>query len=132
MTESVKPFSASPAGLFRNPARGRIAGVCAGLSDYFGVNVCGVRLALIVLSCFGFFGPLLLGYVVMAMVLNTAPAHLYKDKADEEFWRSVARRPADTVGGLARRFRDIDQRMARMERRVTSPEEALRARFRDL
>jgi phage shock protein C len=132
MTETRKPFGASPAGLYRNPARGRIAGVCAGLSDYFGVNLGGVRLALIVLSCFGFFGPLLIGYIVMALVLNPAPAHLYKDKADEEFWRSVARRPTDTVGGLARRFRDLDQRLALLERRVTSPEEALRARFREL
>jgi hypothetical protein len=36
------------------------------------------------------------------------------------------------VGGLARRFRTLDERLAKLELRVTSPEEALRAQFRNL
>jgi phage shock protein C len=64
--------------------------------------------------------------------LNRKPAHLFKDSDDEAFWRSVVRRPTDTVSGLARRFRDLDDRLVRMERRVTSPDEVLRAQFRQL
>jgi phage shock protein C len=126
------PFGPGPAGLYRDPARGKIAGVCAGLSDYFGVKVGGVRIALILLSVFGFFGPVFVGYVVLAILLHPRPPHLYKDSDDEAFWRSVVRRPTDTVSGLARRFRELDNRLARMEHRVTSPDEVLRARFRDL
>jgi len=126
------PFGPGPGGLYRDPSRGKIAGVCAGLADYFGVKVGGVRLALILLSVFGFFGPVLVGYVVLAVLLQTKPAHLYRDSDDEAFWRSVSRRPADTVSGLSRRFRALDDRLARMERRVTSPDEVLRARFREL
>jgi phage shock protein C len=125
-------FAANPAGLYRNPARGYLAGVAAGIADYFGVQPRVVRIMLVVLSLFGFFGPILVGYVVMAVLLPARPPHLYRDREDEAFWHSVARRPADTVGGLARRFRDLDSRLARMERRVTSPDEVLRARFRDL
>ncbi len=125
-------FGPGPTGLYRDPARGRIAGVCAGLSDYFGVSLFGVRLTLVLLSVFGFFGPVLVGYVVLAVLLNRKPAHLFKDSDDEAFWRSVARRPTDTVSGLSRRFRELDDRLARMERRVTSPDEVLRARFREL
>ena len=125
-------FGPGPAGLYRDPGRGRIAGVCAGLSDYFGIRVGGVRLALILLSVFGFFGPVVVGYIVLAVLLPIKPAHLYRDSDDEAFWRSVARRPADTVSGLSRRFRALDDRLARMERRVTSPDEVLRARFREL
>nr|QOL00390.1 phage shock protein C [uncultured organism] len=125
------PFGPGPTGLYRDPAHGRIAGVCAGLANYFGVSIGGMRLAVIVLG-FVFFGPVLFGYILLAVLLPRRPAFLFKDPDDEAFWHSVARRPADTVGGLARRFRALDDRLARMERRVTSPEEALRARFRDL
>ncbi len=125
-------FGPGPTGLYRDPTRGKIAGVCAGLADYFGVRVGGVRLALVLLSIFGFFGPVLVGYLVLAVLLQRRPAQLYKDSDDEAFWRSVARRPTDTVTGLSRRFRELDDRLARMERRVTSPDEVLRARFREL
>ena len=126
------PFGPGPTGLYRDPARGKIAGVCAGLAAYFGVRVTGLRIALVLLSVFGFFGPVLVGYIVLAVLLHTKPEHLFRDSDDEAFWRSVVRRPADTVSGLARRFRDLDQRLARMEHRVTSPDEVLRAQFRQL
>jgi phage shock protein C len=126
------PFGPGPTGLYRDPARGKIAGVCAGLGDYFGVRVGGVRIALVLFSLFGFFGPVLVGYIVLAVLLKPKPAHLFRDSDDEAFWRSVVRRPADTVSGLARRFRDLDNRLIKMEHRITSPDEALRARFRDL
>jgi phage shock protein C len=126
------PFGPGPTGLYRDPAHGKIAGVCAGLAAHFGVRVGGVRIALILLSVLGFFFPVLVGYIVLAVLLQTKPEHLFKDSDDEAFWRSVVRRPADTVSGLARRFRDLDQRLARMEHRVTSPDEVLRAQFRQL
>lgn len=131
-TDPRAPFGPGPTGLYRDPARGKIAGVCAGLADYFGVRVGGLRLALILLSIFGFFAPVLVAYVVLAVLLNPRPAKLFKDSDDEAFWRSVVRRPTDTVSGLARRFRDLDDRLVRMERRVTSPDEVLRAQFRQL
>jgi phage shock protein C len=126
------PFGAGPTGLYRDPPNGKIAGVCAGLAAYFGVRVGGIRIALIILSVCGFFIPVLVGYVVLAVLLHQKPAHLFKDSDDEAFWRSVNRRPADTVSGLARRFRTLDDRLARMEHRVTSPDEVLRAQFRQL
>jgi phage shock protein C len=130
--KSQEPFGPGPTGLYRDPQHGKIAGVCAGLADYFGVRVTGLRIALILLSIFGFFGPVLVGYIVLAVLLHPKPAHLFRDSDDEAFWRSVVRRPADTVSGLARRFRELDQRLARLEHRVTSPDEVLRAQFRQL
>ena len=73
-----------------------------------------------------------IGTVVLAVLLNPMPAKLYKDSDDAAFWRSVVRRPADTVSGLSRRFRELDQRLARLEHKVTSPDEVLRAQFRQL
>jgi phage shock protein C len=125
-------FGPGPTGLYRNPGEGHVAGVCAGLGDYFGVPARNIRIALVILSIFGFFGPVLVGYIVLAVLLPRRPPKLYRDSEDEAFWRSVARHPGDTVSGLARRFRDLEGRLARLERRVTSPEEALRAQFREL
>lgn len=125
-------FGPGPAGLYRNPETGHVAGVCAGLGDYFGVPAANIRIALVILSFLGFFGPILLGYVVLAILLPRRPPRLYRDSEDEAFWRSVARHPGDTVSGLTRRFRELEGRLALLERRVTSPDEALRARFRDL
>ncbi|HEX4504273.1 MAG TPA: envelope stress response membrane protein PspC [Alphaproteobacteria bacterium] len=127
-----EPFGPGPTGLYRDPKNGKIAGVCAGLAAYFGVKVGGLRVALILLSVFGFFGPVVVAYIVLAVLLHPKPAHLFKDSDDEAFWRSVVRRPADTVSGLSRRFRELDQRMAKLERQVTSPDEVLRAQFRQL
>jgi phage shock protein C len=131
-TVDAQAFGPGPTGLYRDPKNARIAGVCAGLADYFGVNRRGLRIALIILACVGFFGPVVVGYVVLAILLHPKPAHLFKDSADEAFWRSVNRRPADTVSGLARRFREIDDRMVKLERSVTSPDEVLRAQFKNL
>jgi phage shock protein C len=125
-------FGPGPTGLYRDPQHARIAGVCAGLANYFGVNRRGLRWALIILSCVGFFGPVVVGYIVLAILLHPKPAKLFKDSDDEAFWRSVNRRPADTVSGLVRRFRDMDDRMVKIERRVTSPDEVLRAQFKNL
>lgn len=127
-----EPFGPGPTGLYRDPKNGKIAGVCAGLASYFGVKVGGLRIALVLLSVFGFFGPVVVAYIVLAVLLHPMPAHLFKDSDDAAFWRSVVRRPADTVSGLSRRFRDLDQRLARLERQVTSPDEVLRAQFRQL
>src|ERR1700753_2005518 len=89
-----EPFGPGPTGLYRDPQNGKIAGVCAGLAAYFGVKVGGLRVALILLSVFGFFGPVVVAYIVLAVLLHPKPAHLFKDKDDEAFWRSVVRRPA--------------------------------------
>jgi phage shock protein C len=125
-------FGPGPTGLYRNPETGHVAGVCAGLGDYFGIPARNIRIVLIILSIFGLFGPVLVGYIVLAVLLPKRPARLYRDSEDEAFWRSVARHPADTVNGLTRRFRELEGRLARLEHRVTSPDEALRARFREL
>jgi phage shock protein C len=126
-----EPFGPGPTGLYRDPKNGRITGVCAGLASYFGVKAGRVRLAVVILGCF-FFLPVLVAYVVLAVLLKPMPAQLYKDPDDAAFWRSVVRRPADTVSGLSRRFRELDQRLARLEHKVTSPDEVLRAQFRQL
>ncbi len=62
-----------PRTLTRPTERAWIAGVCAGLADYFGVNPNAVRLAF-VLSCL-LPGPQFLIYLALWIVLPNDPAY---------------------------------------------------------
>ena len=61
MTNSTKS-------LYRLPKQGQIAGVCAGLGDYFNIDVAVIRL-IFVLSAFITGGTMILIYIIMAVVL---------------------------------------------------------------
>ena len=56
--------------LYRNVRRGKIAGVCAGLADYFGWNTKYVRLGMIIMTPFSFPLPI----VLYACLLYTSPS----------------------------------------------------------
>lgn len=48
---------------------GKLAGVCAGIADYFGVDVTLVRILFVVGTLIGF-GSLLLIYIAIALIAN--------------------------------------------------------------
>ena len=52
---------------YRDKARGKIAGVCAGLADYFGVSATILRVGFVLLALAG--GPAVVGYLVLWLVL---------------------------------------------------------------
>ena len=130
--DRTNSFGPGPTGLYRNPAEGRLAGVCAGLADYFGVSPATLGSPSSSCRSSGFSARCWSATSCWRRCCRPGRRGLFRDAEDEAFWRSVARRPPHKVGGLARRFRDLDDRLARMERRVTSPDEVLRARFREL
>ncbi len=117
--------------IYRDPENGWIAGVCAGIADYAGVDPALVRVASVVLLVF-FFVPVVIAYVVFAIVLKPRPAATFASPAEEGFWRDVRTEPGGALHGLAGRFRGLNKRLARMELLVTSDELELRRGFRDL
>jgi len=62
-----------PDGLVRDPVRGRVAGVCAGLGGYFGIKPKFVRLFFILMSVFGFFFFTVALYIILALLIPQAP-----------------------------------------------------------
>ncbi|MFT2091349.1 envelope stress response membrane protein PspC [Paraglaciecola sp. 2405UD69-4] len=59
--------------LYRDPSRGRIAGVCAGISEYFGIELWLVRI-LLVAACLLSAGTLIfVGYVAAWFILEKKP-----------------------------------------------------------
>lgn len=118
--------------LRRNTRRGKIAGVCAGVAEYFGWSVKWTRIAAILLTIFFFPAPIII-YLVAAMIMkpvHDAPA--YPSPEEERFWRTFSTKPKATFSELKHRFRAVETRIADLESAVTSDEYGLRKAFRDL
>lgn len=105
--------------LYRDGENGIIAGVCAGIADYFGTNRTLVR-ALAVLSLIMFTVPTTVAYLAAAYFLERKPAGQYRSDDEQQFWRSMHRSPRDTLGSLRARFRALEQRIRAMESYLTS------------
>ncbi len=120
----------SPRRFYRDTENGIIFGVCAGIADYFGFRLGGTRW---VVAIAVFFMPaLLIAYIAIAVLVPPKPMTLYKDKREEKFWRSVRRSPQATLSNVRHKFREIEVRMQRMERYVTSSRFNLDQEFRNL
>ena len=117
--------------LWRDTDRGILAGVCAGIADYVGVEPIVVRLAA-VLGLVFFFPPTIAAYVILAVALRPKPPALYSSADEEAFWRGVGTAPADAVNSLKRKFADLETRLGYMESQVTSGDFELHRKFRDL
>ncbi len=58
--------------LYRNPRRGKLFGVCAGLSEYFGFDLTALRVLVVIGALFSF--PIIcIVYVVLGVLLPRKP-----------------------------------------------------------
>jgi phage shock protein C len=117
--------------LYRNPRRGMIFGVCAGIAEYFGFDVTVTRVAVAFGALFAF--PMIFGaYLVLAFLL---PCKRYvgteRDTVDP-VERQVRSSPHDTLASVRYRFGDLDARLQRLEKHVTSSRYKLDREFRRL
>lgn len=111
----------NPHKLYRDKENAILAGVCAGLANYFGLNRKGLRVIAAV-STFFFFPFMVPAYIILVFILPAKPEDLYKDESQEKFWRGVSMAPSDVFSGLNHRFRELDLRLQKMEAYVTSRE----------
>jgi phage shock protein C len=113
----------NPHRLFRDKDNSMLAGVCAGIADYFGFNRKGTRAATVLLCLFPPFIPfVIVSYIVLAIALPVKPEDLFETKEQASFWRGVSNAPADVFGALSHRFRELNFRLEKMEAFVTSKE----------
>lgn len=104
-----------------NKQDGKLCGVCAGISDYTGIDVTVIRIGFLVLAMLLGGGPAMIpAYFLTAWLAPKRPSGLYVDKQEERFWQQVRQSPARTTRDIKSRFRDIDQRLADMEKYYTS------------
>jgi len=118
--------------LYLDKQNAKISGVCAGIADYIGLDPILVRIATVLLFLLGG-GPLILiGYIILAFVLDAAPRDLYRTEEEGEFWKNVRVKPHNTVRDIRHKFRDIERRMRAAEAHMTSSSYKLRKEFDDL
>ena len=102
--------------LYRDKHNAKLMGVCSGIADYTGVNVFWIRLAT-VFGTFAFLGPLIIPiYILMGLLLNKRPAHLYSaDPQETQYWQRVRQNPKRTGREIRARMKDVDRRLAEVE-----------------
>lgn len=115
--------------LYRDPANGRLGGVCAGLAEYLGVEVWAVRLV-VVLSLFMTWFATLVLYLAAWLLLEPKPQSLAGEAATDI--PSGDATPQQRLDDLARQLTGIDERLQAMEKWVTSQAYRLRRDFRRL
>ena len=121
----------NPRRLYRDVENGILAGVCAGIGDYFGISVRALRW-LVFLSCAFAMPAVFISYIVATILLPRKPAGMYHTQDEERFWRSIRRDPHFTCDDIRSKFRDLDNRLQGMEHYVTSPRFDLDQKFKDL
>lgn len=106
--------------LYRNAEDGMLAGVCAGLSDYFGFELTLTRV-LVVIGAF-LFPTLIIIYIILALLLPRRPSARGStaEQTDERLQRRVRSEPHATLDTVRHRFRELDLRLQKLEKYVTS------------
>jgi phage shock protein C len=116
--------------LYRDKEHRMLCGVCAGIADFFGFDVTATRVLTVILQFL--FPATFLVYLVMCILVPAKPGEIYRDEKEEQFWKSVRTSPVATVASVRHKLREVDSRLQKMERYVTSPGFNLDKEFRDL
>jgi len=105
----------SPKRLYRNSSAGRIAGVCAGIAEYFDADVTLVRLAWVVLSIVpGSFIGGLVAYIAAWAIMTDSSVPASTEAETRRLTRSTTdRKIAGVCGGLAEYF-NVDATLVRV------------------
>lgn len=110
----------------------RLAGVCAGIADYFGWDPLWVRVGFVVATVSGV-GFLPLIYLAMAFIADPKPAALYDVSDDNRrFWTGVRVAPRRTIRDVNASFRDADRRLRDLEAYVTTNNSKLAREIEEL
>jgi phage shock protein C len=123
--------------LYRNPRRGMIFGVCAGVAEYFGFDVTVTRVIVAAAACFAF--PVIcVIYLCLGLLLPSrgyvGPPPDYNEPVERQdpVERQVRSSPHETLASVRYRFRDLDVRLQRLEKYVTSNRYKLDREFEKL
>jgi phage shock protein C len=115
----------------RNRDRAIVAGVCAGIADYFGFNRRVTRLLAFIALLMA--TPLsLLIYFAIVLLVPSAPDPVRRANDAMERRRAARPDPAVAVRDVRRRYQSLDGRLARLERYVTSSRYRLDQEIRNL
>lgn len=116
---------------YRNKDKALIAGVCAGLADYFGFNLKVTRFIAFI-SLLMAMPVTLIIYFATVVLIPSRKDYARQSEFDAGFRQALRSNPAQTLSDVKRRFQSLDSRLARLERHVTSPRFDLDREIRNL
>ena len=121
--------------LYRDADRAVLGGVCAGLARYLGFNLKVTRLlAVIAFLCAMPFA--IVGYLAAVFLIPSSSSKVYDKAAYDELRKEELReeitRAKPNVDEVRRRYESMDERLARIEKYVTSSRYELDEKFRRL
>ena len=105
---------------FYRSRHGVIFGVCRGVADYFDISAFWLRIILIAAFIMTGFFPVVILYIVGALIMKPEPVVPFESTADRDFYDTYAGSRAMAVERLKRTFDRIERRVQRMESIVTS------------
>ncbi len=109
-----------PRGLYRS-RKGDIFGVCKGIAEWKDLPVGPIRLAVILLAVFTGFAPVIVIYILAALVMPVEPRaseHHSRDHAGARYKEHASR----TVNDLKREFDNLKAKVTGMESTVFDSE----------
>ena len=108
--------------LLRDKRNGKVAGVCAGIANYFNIEVWLVRIIAVTAIIFGH-GVVAGLYIAMWMILDEKPAHSSRShdpiEVKTKVWQA-GEPPRAAYREISVEFGEMEQRLQKMERYVTS------------
>ncbi|ABV87987.1 envelope stress response membrane protein PspC [Shewanella pealeana] len=122
--------------LYRIPQSGKIAGVCAGIADYFNFETWLVRVLAASIFLLGGSGIVLIIYVLLWMILDIKPGTGKNESSKEiglkkKVWQSGE--PAKmALRDVNSQFRSLEVRLQNLERHVTSDNYDLKDQINNL
>ncbi|WP_173670868.1 envelope stress response membrane protein PspC [Vibrio mediterranei] len=112
--------------LYKDPVNGKLTGVCAGLANYFGIEVWLIRILVISAALLGGSFLVLLAYVAMSLMLEKQPDNFVeamKTKKEHSLkskpWQQ-GQNAKDLLNTLERDFYSMEHKVRDMEAYVTS------------
>jgi len=121
--------------LYRDKDKAVLGGVCAGLAEYLGFNLKVTRfLAFIAFLCAMPFA--VVGYLAAVFLIPARSSKAYEEADYEELrkekLREEIRRAKPDVDEVRRRYQSMDERLANIEKYVTSSQYELDEKLRRL
>ncbi len=99
---------------------GVIFGVCKGVARHLDFPVFWMRVITVIACVLTGIWPILIAYIVGALVMKPEPVIPFESEDDQEFYNSYVSSRSMALGRLKRTFDNLDRRIRRMEDIVTA------------
>ena len=95
-------------------------GVCKGMADHLNFPVFWFRVIVVAATLFTGIWPVIIAYIVAALIMKPEPVVPFESQSDAEFYNSYTTSGPMALQRLKDTFDNLDRRIQRMESIVTS------------